>query len=99
MPQLMREEVNLVLYHVFGRQVLYTSGVMTSQSVIDGVSVGEYLGQLTAKDIESSVPSSSGSPNKPIEALMKAVDSWAHNRGSKICKEVLLCYDGLFWHE
>ena len=67
---------------------------MTSRSVIDGVSVGEYLGQLTAKDIESGIPSSSGSPNKPIEALMKAVDTSCRSLGhtTEAAKFARKCY-------
>ena len=60
----MREEVNLVLYHMFGRKLLYTSGLMTDRGMVDGISIREYLGKLTSKYTDSGIEKSIGSPKK-----------------------------------
>ena len=70
MCQLMRGDVVAVLNHIYGRQVSYKSGVMTSRNVINGVSLGETLANMTKDDFTSS---SSTCPN--YQAFVKGLST------------------------
>jgi hypothetical protein len=73
MPQLMRSDAVRVLNHIFGRQLSYTSGVMTCRNNVNGEKLGETLSKLTVKDFKSACKNPNGSHSVAIKALMKSI--------------------------
>ena len=51
MPQFMRGDVIFVLNHIYGRQLSYKSGVMTSRSNVGGELLGEKFSKIPVGDL------------------------------------------------
>ena len=53
MLQFMRDDVILVMNHMYGHQISYQSGVMTSRSSIDGNTLGEHFSEIPVKELQA----------------------------------------------
>jgi len=46
----------LGLSHLYGRQMAFKNGVITSRGIVDGVPLGKYLATMTTKDFDPKSP-------------------------------------------
>ena len=70
MAQLMRGEVILILSHIYHRQLLYKSGVISSrENKVDGVPLAERLAKMTVDNFKANAPSAK------FDDLMKSVST------------------------
>ena len=52
----MRGDVIAILNHIYGRQISFKSGVITSRSMLNGVPLGEHLATMTSDDFNVDKP-------------------------------------------
>ena len=76
MLQFMRGDVILVMNHMYGRQVSYKSGVMTSRSNVRGETLGEKFSQIPADELEKAANTENVNDPKlspMVKQLMKSI--------------------------
>ena len=73
MHQFMRGDVILVMNHIYGRQVSYQSGVMTSRSNIHGETLGEQFSNIPVNDLQAAADENDPQISTMVKPLMKSI--------------------------
>jgi len=73
MLQFMRGDVILVMNHIYGRQISYQSGVMTSRSSIGGKSLGEQFSEIPVEDLQAAADENNPQESPMVSKLMKSI--------------------------
>ncbi len=71
----MEGPTNLVLTHIYNRQLSYMSGVMTCRSTVNGASLGDRLSRLTIKDLQLVTNENTDNLNENTKGLLKAIST------------------------
>ena len=71
MHQFMRGDVILVMNHIYGCQVSYQSGVMTSRSNVCGKTLLKQFSKIPVKDFQAAADEND--PQKSTKTLMKSI--------------------------
>ena len=75
MPQFMRGDVILVLNHIYGRQLSYKSGVMTSRSNVGGELLGEKFSKIPVGDLQEAADETNSKQSNLVTKLMKSIST------------------------
>ena len=75
MPQFMRGDVILVLNHIYGRQLSYKSGVMTSRSNVGGELLGEKFSKIPVEDLQEAADETNSKQSNLVTKLMKSIST------------------------
>lgn len=73
MLQFMRGDVVLVMNHIYGRQVSYQSGVMTSRSKVGGESLGEQFSKIPVEELQAAADENDPQSSPMVKTLMKSI--------------------------
>ena len=73
MPHFMRGDVILVLNHIYGRQLSYKSGVMTSRSNVGGELLGEKFSKIPVEELQEEANEMNSKQNSLVTKLMKSI--------------------------
>ena len=73
MLQFMRGDVILVMNHIYGRQVSYQSGVMTSRSNVRGESLGERFSKIPVEELQAAADENDPQTSDMVKNLMKSI--------------------------
>jgi hypothetical protein len=65
----------LVMNHIYNRQMLYKSGVMTCRSSVDGVPLGEKLSTLSMENLEKLDDNNADRLDAATKGLLKAIST------------------------
>ena len=75
MPQFMRGDVILVLNHIYGRQLSYKSGVMTSRSNVGGELLGEKFSKIPVEELQEAADETNPRQSSLVSKLMKSIST------------------------
>ena len=78
MPQFMRGDVILVMNHIYGRQLSYKSGIMTSRSKGYGnskSSLAEQVSQITVEELQRAADESNPQLSDMVKKLLKSIST------------------------
>jgi len=78
MPQFMRGDVILVMHHIYGRQLSYKSGIMTSRSKQNGNSnttLAEKMSQITVEELQAAADDSNPRQSELVKRLLKSIST------------------------
>ena len=75
MPQFMRGDVILVLNHIYGRQLSYKSGVMTSRSNVGGELLGEKFSKIPVEELQEAADDMNPKQSGLVKQLMKSIST------------------------
>ena len=73
MLQFMRGDVILVMNHIYGRQVSYQSGVMTSRSNVRGETLGEQFSKISVEELQAAADENDPQTSTMVKTLMKSI--------------------------
>jgi hypothetical protein len=65
----------LVMNHIYNRQMLYKTGVMTCRSSINGIPLGEKLSTLSTEDFEKIKDNNTDNLDAPTKCFLKAIST------------------------
>jgi hypothetical protein len=75
LEQFMEGPTILVMNHIYNRQMLYKTGVMTCRSTVDGIPLGEKLSTLSTEDFEQINDNSDDNLNATTKSFLKAIST------------------------
>jgi hypothetical protein len=103
LQQFMEGPSILVMNHIYNRQMLYKSGVMTCRSNVDGVSLGEKLSTLSVENLAKLDDNNADRLDAATKGLLKAISTSCRAMGhtkeaakyARQCCFAMLDYHGL----
>ena len=75
MHQFMRGDVILVLNHIYGRQLSYKSGVMTSRANVGGQLLGENFSKIPVEELQEAADETNPRQSSLVSKLMKSIST------------------------
>jgi hypothetical protein len=73
--QFMEGPTNLVMNHIYNRQMSYKTGVMTCRSSIDGIPLGEKSSTLSTEDFEQIKDNNTDNLDATTKCFLKAIST------------------------